>query len=195
MPKQMLALLGSGTSANESLHKEIDSWYRNRGPEVFPTTLELQMQVGALGKLLTHNAALYSPTLRQWSHDECRAVMGAQLDLFQTPAWAIWCGERHSSSFRSARKAVLPLAWKRQALQQAIRKHQQGVVKRLKTKLVLVKRPAAPPGLAKRPAGVLKRPAGVLKQPASSWEVAVVQTAEPATKTLKRTPFNRKRVW
>ena len=44
MPPQMQAMLGSGTAANESLHAEMNSWYRNQ-PELYPTTLQLQLQV------------------------------------------------------------------------------------------------------------------------------------------------------
>ena len=59
-----LSLLGSGTSRNEALHAEVNRWFRNQ-PEVFASTVELQLRVSTLAKLQAHNCALYSRTLRQ----------------------------------------------------------------------------------------------------------------------------------
>ncbi len=64
LPRSKLALLGSGTSPNEAWHSEINKWCSNQ-PEIFAITAELQLQVTVFGKLLSHNCALYSPTLRQ----------------------------------------------------------------------------------------------------------------------------------
>ena len=64
LPHAWMTLLPAGTASNESLHAELNSWWRN-APEQFPTTLELHLHVGWFAKLLAHNAALYRPTLRQ----------------------------------------------------------------------------------------------------------------------------------
>ena len=47
VPRSMLAMLGSGTSPNEALHAEINAWYRQQ-PELFVTTLELQLRTRAI---------------------------------------------------------------------------------------------------------------------------------------------------
>jgi len=51
VPKQMQALLGSGTAANQSFHAEMNGWYRNQ-PELYPTTLQTQLQVASVRRYL-----------------------------------------------------------------------------------------------------------------------------------------------
>ena len=57
------ALRGSGTSPNEAFHAELNGWLRNQ-PEVFSSTVELQLRVNMHAKLLAHVSALSHPTLR-----------------------------------------------------------------------------------------------------------------------------------
>ena len=59
----------------------------NRGhacnqPELYSTTLQLQLEINTIGKLLAHNAALYRPTLRQLGHTTVTAnvVCGFHID-------------------------------------------------------------------------------------------------------------------
>ncbi len=181
LPKEMQGLLGAGTTPNESLHNEINNWYRNQ-PEVFPTTLALQLDVGSLFKLLTHNSAMYSPTLRQYGHSEVKMVMAAQLDIIDVDKWATWCGEQRCVERGVVRKAPLPMLSQRQALKKAIK--DTGVrMLRIKRKIVLKLRPAS----------VLKRPASALKRPAAQLQVELQVTDTPAQRPLKRTPFTRKK--
>ena len=74
MDPSKLALLGSGTSPNEALHAWLNQLSKNQS-EWYLTTAEMQLSVNALARLITHNCALYSPTLRQLRHSEvlCRA--------------------------------------------------------------------------------------------------------------------------
>jgi len=88
LPQGWLTLLPSGTGSNESLHAELNRWWKN-SPEQLPTTLQLHLAIGHFGKLLAHNAALYSPTLRQVGHDQvlALALRGIQ---FAGDEWQSW---------------------------------------------------------------------------------------------------------
>ena len=169
MPSSMLSLLGSGTSPNEALHSEINRWFRNQ-PEVFPSTLALQLQIGRLGKLLAHNAAMYRPTFRQCEHSVVLAASTAGLVL-NKESWMQ--GNAKGLAFSVAK----PLTWKRKALQARIRaaNFKKTRVERLH---VVLKRPARR-CVFKRPASIaVPECVAVLKRPAAS-------DARP----IKRTPF------
>ena len=56
-------LLSSGTSATEVFHAEMNKWFRNQ-PELYISTLILQLRVNQVAKLMVHNAAMYRPLLR-----------------------------------------------------------------------------------------------------------------------------------
>ena len=45
LPHAWMTMLPSGTASNESLHAELNNWWRN-APEQFSTTLDLHLQVG-----------------------------------------------------------------------------------------------------------------------------------------------------
>ena len=60
---RMLPLLPSGTSGNESLHHEVNNWFRNSDGK-YLQTLEVQLSINVVGKLLSHNTAMYCPGLR-----------------------------------------------------------------------------------------------------------------------------------
>ena len=68
---------------------ERSRWWKN-SPEQFPTTLELHLSVAHLGKLLAHNAALYSPTLRQVGQDQVLAL-AMQGMRWTDDGWRHWC--------------------------------------------------------------------------------------------------------
>ena len=57
-------LLPSGTTSNEALHSQINSWSRSTH-EVHRSTLKLKLQVYTLGKQLSHHLALCFPPVRQ----------------------------------------------------------------------------------------------------------------------------------
>ena len=64
LPHRVRLLLPSGTTANEALHAEINSWYRQT-QQMHRSTLVQKLQIQQLGKLLAHNIALHSPTAKQ----------------------------------------------------------------------------------------------------------------------------------
>ena len=64
-----LSLLPVGTTSNESLHHEINNFFRET-PKIHKTTLSLKLKILQLSKLMTHNAALYYETPRQMAEAE-----------------------------------------------------------------------------------------------------------------------------
>ena len=122
------ALLHVGTTSNESLHKEINAWFRQT-QHLHQSTLDLKLQVLHLGKLLPHNAAMYHHTQAQASHDR---VLGhiSGVNPWSTSQWLAWCGEQVDGD--KVLKADLPLQDQR-SLQQAA----------VKAKVEARKRPAA----------------------------------------------------
>jgi hypothetical protein len=104
-----LALLGSGTSPNESMHAELNRWMRNQ-PETYSATLELQLEIAHFGKLFAHNAALYHPTLRQLTQSEvvARSVFNLR---YPERDWNAFC--RMLSVDARIHSAHLPLYEKR----------------------------------------------------------------------------------
>ena len=178
MPRAMTSLLGSGTSPNESLHAEINRWYRNQ-PEVFPSTLALQLEVGRLGKLLSHNAALYHPTLRQFGQDLMLSASVSRVTI-DTVAWQNW--NESAVSLPHDR----PLSVQRKALQERLR--EAGVPgRRMRSEVVhrVLKRPSA----CKRSSS-----SGIAQDRAAVPSVLVLK--RPAARShhdVKRTPFNMHR--
>ena len=85
----MLALLGSGTSPNESLHAELNQWFRNQ-PELYITTLQLQLDFGVLAKLMAHSAAMYRPTLRQLRQQTVLSAVTEYFRIADNP-WRKYC--------------------------------------------------------------------------------------------------------
>ena len=169
MPVSMVALLGSGTAPNESLHHEVNTWYRNQ-PEVFPVTLSLELRVARLAKLVAHNAALYRPTLRQMGQADVLLV-ALQGITVAGPSWGAWCAEQLREDRRRA-PAALPMSLARKELQRRI-----AAVAKPKE----VRKPVY--SVVRRPAGVLKKPAAVISR----------RTGPVRVKALKRTPFTLKR--
>jgi hypothetical protein len=109
LSQKKLALLGSGTSPNESMHAELNRWMRNQ-PETYASTLELQLEIAHFGKLFAHNAALYHPTLRQLTQSECvaRSVFNLR---YPERDWNAFC--RMLTVDARIQSAYLPLSEKR----------------------------------------------------------------------------------
>ena len=105
MAPHRLALLGSGTSPNESLHSEINRWFGNQ-PELYVHTLQIQLRINTIAKLMTHNSALYSPTLRQLDQQTVLATASGKW-RFPDEVWTLWCGQNVDES-DIAQKADLP---------------------------------------------------------------------------------------
>lgn len=120
-------LLPVGTTSNESLHAEINGWFRQT-QSIHQSTLKLKLGILTLSKLLSHNAALYSPAARQMMSSQ---VLARRIGngLWSKDEWNAW-------AHRSSEKAQLP-----------VEKTRQGEASRLKR--FLAKKPAV---LCKRPA-------------------------------------------
>ena len=141
--KSHLSLLGSGTSSNESLHAELNRWMRNL-PELYISTLELQLSVNALAKLLCHNCSMYSPQYRQ--HRES-TVLAAIAGGFAIPvlAWDEFCLSAVGADGLT-RQASLPQFEKRKRMEKETRVWSQ-----------LRKKPASAARVLKRTPNTLKR--------------------------------------
>ena len=84
---QRASLMPSGTSSNESLHAELNKWFRNQ-PEIYLGTLLLQLRVNWIAKLMVHNTALYTPLLRY--HDQGTLLIALAAKWTFGAAWATW---------------------------------------------------------------------------------------------------------
>lgn len=64
VPPPVRTLMASGTTANEALHAEMNTWFRQI-QAMHRSTLLLKLRIQSLGKLLAHQVALRSPTCSQ----------------------------------------------------------------------------------------------------------------------------------
>ena len=70
--------LGTGTTRNEQLHREIKSWTRN----IYTShagRLQSGFRIFLFAKLLTHSSAAYSPTLTQKSQSRLLSIIAGQI--------------------------------------------------------------------------------------------------------------------
>ena len=108
MCKSANVLMPTGTTSNESLCAEINGWFRQTQC-LRQSTLILKLSIVVLGKLLSHNTALYSPTARQMSSGQVLAGrVGAGLWQQQQQEWSKWARQ-------SVQKAILPVEEARKA--------------------------------------------------------------------------------
>ena len=126
MRHSRLALLPTGTTSNESLHHETNTWFRET-QKLHKATLQLKLSIMHLGKLLSHNVALYRPATRQMAEAEVLARATARA-IFTDAEWREWCGELADGDHTI--KAGLEL-------------HKQRECQRSKVKPTLQKRPAS----------------------------------------------------
>jgi hypothetical protein len=93
-------MLPAGTTSNESLHAKMNSWFlQTQG--LHQTTLKIKLSILTLSKLLSHNAALYSPTAAQLPSSQVLARRLGQ-GLWTKESWASWAA-------CSLQKANLPM--------------------------------------------------------------------------------------
>ena len=79
------ALLPSGTTSNEALHSEINSWTRSTH-DVHRSTLKLKLRIFTLGKQLVHHIATCFPLARQTA-DGVVLARGVGAKLWSDEAW------------------------------------------------------------------------------------------------------------
>ena len=84
-----LSLLPVGTTSNESLHHEINNFFRET-QKIHKTTLSLKLKILQLSKLMTHNAALYYETTRQMAEAEVLARTCSK-KMWSSEQWREWC--------------------------------------------------------------------------------------------------------
>ena len=127
IPSHALPLLSSGTSSNESLHHEVNSWFRNHNnfKKLLPT-LEIALEANSLGKLLAHNVALYRPFIATEFQTTVLAVSSAK--------WTIPVEQWNNSC--NAEDVNLPLDQKRQEQIELLKKY-------AKPRRIVGKKPAA----------------------------------------------------
>ncbi len=161
------ALVASGTSANEALNHEINSWFRNQ-PDVYASTVDLQLRVSALGKLLAHNSALYSPTTSAMTPS--LVLARAVAALAQTEGdWKTYTAELANTARGTTRSSVLPL--------HQLRRRHSGMIAAHK---------------AKTTTAVLKRPSRGLVCKKPSMSSSKVARRKRTVFTLKRTPLRKR---
>ena len=105
-----LPLLHVGTTSNESLHKEINTWFRQT-QHMHQATLDLKLSVLHFGKLLAHNGAMYHHTLSQIPHAVVLARASA-VSPWTVAQWSAWCKENVDGE--AVVKATLPMEKERQ---------------------------------------------------------------------------------
>ena len=171
MPTSKLSLMSSGTSGNETVHRDINQWCRN-GAEWFSTTAELHFSINRFGRLLSHNTALYSPTLRQLRQSDVLARAAASMAI-PSADWSSYCGLLRREGADLLAPASLPLFQERQGIKRKIERARNNSVETALRKPAAVKRPAAV-----REPDVLKRSA---------------VRAPPKKKSAKRTVFSLRR--
>ncbi|CAE7526256.1 unnamed protein product [Symbiodinium microadriaticum] len=118
MASSRLTLLPTGTTSNESLHREINVWFRETY-RLHQTSLYLKLSILKLAKNLSHNAALYRPTTRQMKQAEVLARVTSE-SVWSGREWNDWCSELDQEGVPA--KANLP--WLKE------RKRQQAEVKK-----------------------------------------------------------------
>jgi hypothetical protein len=146
IPTQYLPLLGSGTSAAESLNHEINSWFENM-PQIYAATLKLELHMNMVMKLMTHNTAMYKPQLRQLSQ-QCLAAASHSNDRFTVDGWETWCNNGYTD---------LPLHIARSQQRPLILAHEAAVLKRPAGMRKVSKRPASSTCVVPRRACTVKR--------------------------------------
>ena len=134
LPPAILTLLPSGTTSNESLHAEINSWFR-QVQRVHKASLRLKLQAFSLSKGLVHDRGLTWPTARQLQAGTILARATAS-PVWTPKTWRAWCRTLRRAHAPGTNKASLPIQGERQLHVAALR----GWVSK---KPAAVKRPAA----------------------------------------------------
>ena len=105
MTASYLWFLPSGTSSNEALHAEVNSWTRSINV-MHRSTLALKLQYFMYIKTLQHFLSNEFPMSRVVS---ASMMLGRALheSIWSDQDWSAWCAEQHTAGGQS--KATLPL--------------------------------------------------------------------------------------
>ena len=117
MPNEHLIFLPSGTSSNEALHAEINSWSRSTNV-MHRSTLALKLRYYHFIKLMAHYLATHFPLTHIVSESVllCRALGHS---IWTCEDWKQWCSEQ--KKHKRQQKAQLPLAAAREAEESLVR--------------------------------------------------------------------------
>ena len=96
MDAETRALLPSGTSSNEALHAELNSWMKSIR-SLHQSTLKLKLHIIQFGKLLAHHVAACFPASRQTS-ESILLARAVATRLWSTEAWAEFCAVQCKAS-------------------------------------------------------------------------------------------------
>ncbi|CAJ1423131.1 unnamed protein product, partial [Effrenium voratum] len=99
LPRNVQMLMPSGTTSNEALHAELNSWFR-QVQQLHRSTLQLKLRVLFLGKLLAHNMALYHPTARQMPSAHVLARRLGQ-SLWTKDEWSEWAAQTREAKLKA----------------------------------------------------------------------------------------------
>ena len=148
MRRSYTGLLSSGTSSNESLHFEMNKWFRNQ-QEIYISTLTLQLRINWIGKLMVHNAALYAPLRRTNFQKTLLIALAAKWEFGDNDAWEAWLAtdlvlplEKVKKQTRQSLKARgIPrrICYKRPAYECAVITKTKKKIKRTPTNLLRIK--------------------------------------------------------
>ncbi|CAE7532328.1 unnamed protein product [Symbiodinium sp. KB8] len=119
LPSSYQWSLPSGTSSNEALHAEINSWSRSINV-IHGSTLGMKLKYFSYIKLLLHYLSVQYPL----SHTVSASMMlsrSLHRSLWSEDDWNAWCAEQ--SSHRVPKKAMLPLSTARQLEARLVREH------------------------------------------------------------------------
>ena len=110
LPRQQLHSLPSGTSGNEALHAEINSWSRSTNT-LHRSTLALKLRYYRYIEVSAHYLATHFPL----AHIVSETVLlskAASNSIWSDDDWMTWCSEQNTSGRQ--KKADLPLVKARQ---------------------------------------------------------------------------------
>ena len=119
VPKEILPFLPSGTSSNEALHAEINSWNRST-QALHRSTLELKLRFYTYIKLLAHHLATCFPT-STLTTEAILLARSVNRSLWSAKAWSDFCEEQQGTRKRQS-KARLPLATARECEKSLVKK-------------------------------------------------------------------------
>lgn len=105
MARRHLPLLPSGTTSNESLHKELNDAFRTI-QQLHQATLTLKLLVLTMAKQMAHHSAMNAPTTRQM---DSRTVLArcAKAPWWTESSWAEYCMSLKSHASARSSKASL----------------------------------------------------------------------------------------
>lgn len=166
LPHNVRTLLPSGTTSNEALHAELNSHFR-QVQTLHRATLQLKLNIFRLAKLLSHNAALYSPTARQIPSSHLLARRLA-VPVWTPRAWKEWVDQQRQNGVVEP-----PLQAQRAQDKETIRK---------KT----LKRPGSQKRSRKRTPFTLQRETGIHRAGVKRRRPASASDSQQTIRKLKR---------